>query len=73
MKDLREQGRTELLYKMNQTIRHLTDEVEELSDRRQQLLAELDAVTTKEDRRLQERDLLLSTRDSLYDEDGVWK
>ena len=73
MKDMREQGRIELLYKINQTVRHLSEEIEELGDRVAQLKAQLDETMDKHNRRLQERDLLLSTRDSLYDEDGVWK
>jgi len=73
MKDLREQGRTELLYKINQTVRHLQEEVEELGERQRQLMDELELVQDKQNRRLKERDMLLNTRDALYDEDGVWK
>lgn len=73
MKDLREQGRTELLYKINQTVRHLGDEMDELAERQRQLMDELELVQTKHGRRMKERDMLLSTRDALYDEDGVWK
>lgn len=73
MKDLREQGRTELLYKINQTVRHLGDEMDELAERQRQLMNELELVQDKHNRRIKERDLLLSTRDALYDEDGVWK